>query len=85
VATVIEEAEANIRTIHEWHSERAIKLWVSLRTLPKRIQTSFLREGWTSSGLKGLVHVNDYPAELPESFGDHFDFLVAGLYIMNYV
>jgi hypothetical protein len=61
VATVIEEAEASIRTIHEWHSERAIKLWVSLRTLPKRIQTSFLREGWTGSGLKGLVHVNDYP------------------------
>jgi hypothetical protein len=35
VATAIGEAEASIRTIRRRHSERAIKLWVSLGTLPK--------------------------------------------------
>src|SRR5437763_11896776 len=35
VATAIGEAEANIRTVQERHSERATKLWVNLHTLPK--------------------------------------------------
>ena len=35
VATAIAEAEASIRTIRERHSERAIKLWINLRTLPR--------------------------------------------------
>ena len=35
VATAIAEAEASIRTVGERHTERTIKLWVSLRTLPK--------------------------------------------------
>ena len=35
VATTISEAEASIRTVHERHIEKATKLWVSLRTLPK--------------------------------------------------
>lgn len=34
VATAVAEAEANIRTIHERHTERAIKLWIDLRSLP---------------------------------------------------
>lgn len=34
VATAISEAEANIRTVHDRHSERATNLWISLRTLP---------------------------------------------------
>jgi hypothetical protein len=35
VATAVAEAEASIRTVQERHTERAIKLWVSLRSLPK--------------------------------------------------
>jgi hypothetical protein len=35
VATAIAEAEASIRTVHERHAERATKLWIGLRTLPK--------------------------------------------------
>jgi hypothetical protein len=35
VETAVAEAEASIRTVGERHAERATKLWVNLRTLPK--------------------------------------------------
>src|SRR5438128_404564 len=35
VSIAIAEAEASIRSVRERHSERATKLWVNLRTLPK--------------------------------------------------
>jgi hypothetical protein len=35
VATAVAEAEASIRTIGERHAERATRLWVNIRTLPK--------------------------------------------------
>jgi ribonuclease HI len=35
VATAVAEAEASVRTVGERHAERATKLWVNLRTLPR--------------------------------------------------
>jgi ribonuclease HI len=35
VATAVGEAEASIQTIRERHAEKATKLWVNLRTLPR--------------------------------------------------
>lgn len=45
VAVAIAEAEASIRTVRERHTERATKLWVSLRTLPNTNPLSRLGKG----------------------------------------
>lgn len=59
VATAIAEAEASIRTVHERHAEKAMRLWVSSRTLPKtnplsRLNTRVCRR--FTSPLQKIAH-----------------------------
>lgn len=42
VATAVAEAEASIRTVSQRHTDRAIKFWMNLRTLPKTHPSSKL-------------------------------------------
>lgn len=61
VATAVAEAEASIRTVGERHAERATKLWVNLRTLPKtnpllKLNTRELRR--FTSPLQRIAHAH---------------------------
>jgi hypothetical protein len=61
VATAVAEAEASIRTVGERHAERAMKLWVNLRTLPKtnplsKLNTRELRR--FTSPLQRIAHAH---------------------------